>query len=273
MAPTDRAACHAFAPGHTRQGFTLMELLVVVAVLVILASILSPALTQARARARQATCSSNLRQIAQAGLIYCSDYDDQFPSCYLIATPPFAIDPPVLLRPYLRSWQVFYCPERHTVMPDCLDPKNGFRPNARCMGYGYNWGSDVVWNAQAAKADGLVRIPPGRVPAVYGLSLSEVAVPGHCFFFGDTNDFFFLTLLRGTMPGVRKEGDWQPPLNDLDMAYEPTRHGGGNHFAFVDGHVQWLPFPGGRLEDGGPRVVPEMNMYSRTGRWEIGPVP
>ena len=43
-------------------------------------------------------------------------------------------------------------------------------------------------------------------------------------------------------------------------------------FAFVDGHVQRLRFPGGRWADGGPWVVPDMSMYSRTGRWETRPV-
>jgi prepilin-type N-terminal cleavage/methylation domain-containing protein/prepilin-type processing-associated H-X9-DG protein len=273
MEPTGRAAACRAASARARPAFTLMELLVVAAVLALLASVLFPVFAQVRARARQATCTSNLRQFVQAGLIYCSDYDDRFPSCYLIPAPPYAVDPCLLLRPYLRNWVGLYCPERHTVMPDCRNPEHGFQPNSRCMGYGYNWGSGQIWNAQAFKADGLVRLPPDRVPAVYGVTLAEVSVPAHCFCFGDTNDFFFLTLLRGTMPGVRKERDWRPPLNDLDMAYEPPRHSGGNSFAFVDGHVQWLPFPGGRLEDGGPQVVPDMSMYSRTGRWETGPVP
>jgi prepilin-type processing-associated H-X9-DG protein len=74
------------------------------------------------------------------------------------------------------------------------------------------------------------------------------------------------------MPAVLKEGGWEPALNDLDMAYEPPRHLGGNNFAFVDGHVEWLPFPGGRWIDGGPWVVPDMAMYSRTGHWEASPV-
>ena len=46
-----------------RNGFTLIELLVVIAIIAILAAILFPVFAQAREKARQATCSSNTRQI------------------------------------------------------------------------------------------------------------------------------------------------------------------------------------------------------------------
>src|SRR5688500_4542198 len=102
------------------QGFTLIELLVVIAILTILAAILFPVLALARARARQAECSSHLRQIAQAGLIYLQDYDERFPSCYRPLSGPDRVDLPMTLLPYLRSGSLFYCPERHTVRNDCL---------------------------------------------------------------------------------------------------------------------------------------------------------
>jgi prepilin-type processing-associated H-X9-DG protein/prepilin-type N-terminal cleavage/methylation domain-containing protein len=255
--------------GH-REGFTLVELLVVVAMIAALAMILLPVFAQARAKARQATCASNLAQIARAGLMYLQDYDERFPSCYWIREPPYVMDPCTLLQPYLKNWGVFYCPERHTVRHDCLDPATGFQPDARCMGYGYNWGSGPGTNTTALKGDGLVRPGPAMV---YGVALVEVATPAHCLFYGDTNDSLFITLLRQAMPGVLKEGKADATTDDLGLPYEPPRHSGGNNFAFVDGHVQWLRFPGNLWIDGGPWVVPDMGMYSRTGRWETAPVP
>src|SRR5437764_4603445 len=65
---------------RTQKGFTLIELLVVIAVIGILAAILFPVFAQARAKARQAACYSNLHQIGMALNMYVQDYDEHMPS-------------------------------------------------------------------------------------------------------------------------------------------------------------------------------------------------
>jgi prepilin-type processing-associated H-X9-DG protein/prepilin-type N-terminal cleavage/methylation domain-containing protein len=254
-------------------GFTLVELLVVLATITILAAMLFPVLAQARARARQSTCVSNLSQLVRAGLLYLQDYDERFPSCYLTAAPPYVMDHRTLLQPYLKNWGVFYCPERQTVRHECLDPEREYRAGARCMGYGYNWGSGLLWAYSFSKGDGLVRPLIGHSGSPVGVGQSEVVDPAHCFYFGDTNDYYYVTLFRAAMPGVRSDGSGAAGTSAPGMSYEPPRHSGGNNFAFVDGHVQWLRFPGGQWIDGGPWVVPDMSMYSRTGHWEPTRVP
>lgn len=62
---------------HT--GFTLIELLVVIAIIAILAAILFPVFSKAREKARQASCSSNQRQIAQAIMMYGQENDELYP--------------------------------------------------------------------------------------------------------------------------------------------------------------------------------------------------
>src|SRR5215207_1495204 len=63
----------------TRRAFTLIELLVVIAIISLLAAILFPVFAQAREKARQATCISNLKQLGTAAMMYAQDYDEGMP--------------------------------------------------------------------------------------------------------------------------------------------------------------------------------------------------
>src|SRR6201987_431614 len=62
-----------------KKGFPLIELLVVIAIIAILAAILFPVFAQAREKARQATCISNLKQFSLAILQYAQDADECMP--------------------------------------------------------------------------------------------------------------------------------------------------------------------------------------------------
>ena len=63
-----------------KKRFTLIELLVVIAIIAILAAMLLPALSAARERARNAQCTSNLKNSALLLLTYCNDHEGCFPS-------------------------------------------------------------------------------------------------------------------------------------------------------------------------------------------------
>ena len=61
-----------------RRGFTLLELLIVVAMIGVLVSILLPSLHAARSQAQAVVCSSNVRQLVLANQLYAQTHDDQY---------------------------------------------------------------------------------------------------------------------------------------------------------------------------------------------------
>jgi len=87
-----------------RHGFTLIELLVVIAIIAILAAILFPVFAQAREKARQTSCLSNLKQIGLSTMMYVQDYDETFPPREDWGADP---NPPIgpwwiLVNPYIK---------------------------------------------------------------------------------------------------------------------------------------------------------------------------
>jgi len=127
-----------------KHGFTLIELLVVIAIIAILAAILFPVFAQAREKARQTSCMSNLKQIGTAALMYVQDYDETmflnsaddwvhgvsyywFGSWNWITSTYEANQG--LLQPYMRNAQIQACPS--------FD--NRLRAATGLTGYAYNY--------------------------------------------------------------------------------------------------------------------------------------
>jgi len=100
----------------TGRGFTLIELLVVIAIIAILAAILFPVFSRARAKARQASCLSNIKQLGLGIQMYAQDYDELFPmwehrwqAWSMPAAPYFTWD--TVIQPYVKNPDILACPD------------------------------------------------------------------------------------------------------------------------------------------------------------------
>src|SRR6185369_6112677 len=105
-----------------RQGFSLIELLTVIAVLALLSAILFPVFAQAREAARRTNCLSNLRQLVTAHHLYTQDHDETLPAWFLPG-PNGLITWPDFFRGYYRNSQILrqgFIPPVEMIQPPCL---------------------------------------------------------------------------------------------------------------------------------------------------------
>jgi len=145
--------------------FTLIEMLMVTAVLILLAAFLFPLFAQAREAARRTTCLSNLRQLALAHQIYVQDYDDRLPNWYQSGANGSVLWPEFLSL-YYRD-------------PRILD--QGF--TSRLERENSDWLADYALCAWGPYGSGTLERPHWRYPG--SMPLSQVRRPAETVQFTD----------------------------------------------------------------------------------------
>lgn len=235
---------------QTGGGFTLIELLVVVAIIALLISILLPAMTQARNKAKDTACMSNMRQLALASTYYIDDNrgtiqhirgeDGGSGGQYVHYDIIFNF------WPYLKDLKIYRCQRAvgdssvkvieadptstryYTVEKSdarflqafqeqwwpALDPFAipGSRiPDLYTEYWPSTWGRNASWGGQ-------------KVPPINGGVMTKIPAPTYAVVIADAM--------------------WDWAVGTANPQQDPRkarpRHGRGNHFAFLDGHVEFV---------------------------------
>jgi prepilin-type N-terminal cleavage/methylation domain-containing protein/prepilin-type processing-associated H-X9-DG protein len=197
-------------------GFTLIEMLIVVAIIGLLAAILFPVFGRVRENARRTSCLSNLKQLTLAISLYTQDNDEYLPS-YLNNNVPWWDQ----CKSYIKSTQVLQCPSRPGIN----------------IAYGWNY---TGWTASTPADFGLGHILPDtgnarNAPVLVG----RVQDPSQMFMIGDGRATTGSN--NGNFPADNSNyaASFIGPGADLSYA-STTVHLEGMNMGYVDGHVKWM---------------------------------
>jgi prepilin-type N-terminal cleavage/methylation domain-containing protein/prepilin-type processing-associated H-X9-DG protein len=211
---------------HRNSAFTLIELLVVIAIIAILASLLLPSLGIAKEAAKKAKCTSNLRQIGIATMMYASDNRGHMPLSNM-----FHDDPDKLwirqILPYVGgSDEVRACPSDKRALERIR--RNG-------TSYPIN-----DWTTQPGPIAGF----PPTSPPDHAHILDQLKFPSETIIVFEIADEQEMNILHDHTHGRVGWPTWRDVIDDI----QPDRHGGGKknadktggqaNYLYADGHVE-----------------------------------
>lgn len=208
----------------TRRAFTLVEVLVVIAVIALLAAMLLPALNKARQSGRRTACVSNLRQLSVALSIYAGENQGDYPSVNQTNHWPAQLH-----RGY-ENFDVLLCPSDRRQPPRGV----GITPDEAPRSYVMNLFRDHF--ASTLSPTELQRFNSGNF--VGTMNEGSVGAPSDTIVFGEkrtgVKDFYFD--LAGVFSGR------EHAVLEQRRHMRSSRPGsGGSNYAFADGSVKFLP--------------------------------
>ena len=215
------------APGVS-SAFTIIELMVVVGIVIILATLVTGAARRLQASTRQTKCASNLRQMVTVAIAYADEHKGEFPWalrresgydswCWDFVVPSGGKPEPGVMWNGCGLNQIMQC-------PSYLQGRANWENNPFT---GYNYNTSFIGKAHGDPGD---RERPAR--------LSHIKNPGQTALFGDghynggANKFMrapkFDRYFDDSGSNLRKAGT------------QGFRHSGKTNIAFADGHVEAL---------------------------------